>query len=425
MNYPRPGEPIVPRLLRPLVLERYASSFNADGDALIANDALGADAWDRLPADTCRRVSLIVVDRVQTRLPSLPQAIRDTLLPSPEAALALPIERRTINTLRRAGAAGGDAAPWTVGRYLALRRFGGRALVDLLAAFEARAGVALPNLANLANLGATDDRGLERLLSTIARRLPIAEHRLELATRRGERRADPIDVTTLLKTAARLGHPCAVRAIDLGGTRVVVHLRDLTAAHTAYRIATRTVRTLGAATTDGIAEQVWATTRHAVDARFVEGVLSGLPAFRWLDRDAGWFWFVQPANPLLANVRKILSVVPRLSLQRLASLLFRARAGPRPSPTVVQGLCREVPELRIVKGMVVVDRAFDRRAHLNEGESRVVRFLESARNGLSDAQLRWLVRDIGLAWTPIWRMLRSSPLFEQSADGMFRLVGSG
>ena len=421
MNYPRPGEPIVPHLLRPLVLERHPSSVPNDRDNdLIARDELGADAWKRLPAEACRRVSLLVVDRVQTRLRALPQPIRDTLLPSPEAALALPIERRTINTLRRAGALRSDE-PWTVGRYLSIRRFGGRALVDLLAAYEARAGVLLPNLTNV---GLTDDRALKRLLLTIAHRLPIAEHQLELNGKPGERSSDVIDLASLLKSASQLGHEFSFRVIDLGGTRVVVHLRDLTPARATYRIAVRTVRTLGAATTDGIAGQVRATTRSAIDAKFVEGLLGGMSAFRWLDRGSGWFWFVQRSNPLLANLRKVLSVVPRLSLLRLASVLFRTRAGPRPSSIVVQGLCRAVPEVRVSDGMVIVDKAFDRRAYLNEEESRVVRLLETARSGLSDAQLRWLVRDVGLPWTPIWRLLRSSPLFEQSPEGLFRLVGS-
>ncbi len=421
MNYPRPGEPIVPHLLRPLVLERHPNGLPNDRDNdLIAHDELGADAWKHLAPEVCRRVSLLVVDRVQTRLRALPQPIRDTLLPSPEAALALPLERRTINTLRRAGALRADE-PWTVGRYLSIRRFGGRALVDLLAAFEARAGVLLPNLANV---GLTDDRALKRLLLTIAQRLPIAEHQLELSGKPGERRSDVLDLASLLKSASQLGHEFSFRVIDLGGTRVVVHLRDLTPARAAYRIAVRTVRTLGAATTDGIAGQVRATTRSAIDATFVEGVLSGMSAFRWLDRDGGWFWFVQRSNPLLANLRKVLSVVPRLSLLRLASVLFRTRAGPRPSSVVVQGLCRAVPEVRVSDGMVIVDKAFDRRAHLNEEESRVVRLLESERSGLSDAQLRWLVRDVGLPWTPIWRLLRTSPLFEQSPEGRFRLVGS-
>jgi hypothetical protein len=421
MNYPRHGEPIVPRLLRPLVLERKPTGLVSDPDnELIAHDELGADAWKRLPTDTCRRVSLLVVDRVQTRLRSLPESIRDTLLPTPEAALALPLERRTLNTLRRASSARSGSEPWTVGRYLAIRRFGGRALVDLLAAFEPRVGIALPNLANL---GVADDHALKRLLLTIGRRLPVAEHQLDVDARRGGQRTDPIDIGSLLKSAAQLGHEFSFRVIDLAGTRVVVHLRDLTAARATYRIAVRTVRTMGAATLEGIAGQVRAITRSAIDARFVEGVLSGLPAFRWLDREAGWLWFVQRSNPLLAKMRKILSVVPRLSLPRLATVLFRPLAGPRPSPTVVQGLCRAVPEVRIMDGIVMVDRAFDRRAHLNEEESRVVRLLESARSGLSDAQLRWLVRDVGLPWTPIWRLLRNSPLFEQSPEGLFRLVG--
>jgi len=84
-----------------------------------------------------------------------------------------------------------------------------------------------------------------------------------------------------------------------------------------------------------------------------------------------------------------------------------------------------VPEVRVADGMVVVDKAFDRRAHLNEEESRVVPLLEATRRGLPEAQIRWLIRDVGLPWTPIWRLLRSSPLFEQSPEGLFRLVGSG
>jgi hypothetical protein len=180
---------------------------------------------------------------------------------------------------------------------------------------------------------------------------------------------------------------------------------------------------VGAATIEGIAGQTRATSRGTVDGAFVEGLLSGLTTFRWLDRSSGWFWFVQRSNPLLANVRKVLSVATRLSVARLAAVLFRTRAGPRPSPAVVQGLCVAVPEVKIKDGMVIVEKPLDRRAYLNEEESRVVRFLEASAGGLSDAQLRWLVRQIGLAWTPVWRLLRSSPLFEQSPEGVFHLVG--
>jgi hypothetical protein len=422
MNYPRPGEPIVPRLLRPLVVDRRPIRFPVDPDTeLLARDDLGAGVWGRLAPEICRRVSLLVVDRVQTRLRSLPDVIRDTPLPPPDAALALPIERRTGNTLRRAVGPRGGGASWTVGRYLKIRRFGGRALVDLLAALEAHGETVVPRAADL---GATPDHALHESLLMIARQVPIAEARLELGEERAGRDARPPDVDRLLRKAAQLGHELSFRVIVLGGTRVVVRLRDLSAAHAAYRIAVRTVRILGAGTIDGITAQVTATTHSSIDDEFTARLLSGLSAFRWLDRDAGWFWFEQRSNPLVANMRKVLSVVTRLPVARLAGVLFRNRTGPRPSRAFVQGLCRAVPEARVADGMVTVEKPLDRRAHLDEHESRLVRFLEAAGRGLSGAQLRWLVREIGLAWTPIWRLLRSSPLFEQSSDGLFRLVGS-
>jgi hypothetical protein len=429
MYYPRPGEPIVPRLLRPLVLERRPSPFPVDPDtALLAREDLSARAWTRLPAETCRRISLLVVDRVQTRLRPLPEAIRDAPLPAPDAALALPIERRTANTLRRALGPRPDGETWTVGRYLKIRRFGGRALVDLLAAVEGDAGRLIPRPVRS---GPDADRGLHDALLTIARQLPIAEDQLQDQLKapldlgqRGSHRDGPLDVTQLLRSAAQLGHELSFRVIALAGTRVVVRLSDLSAAHATYRIAVRAVRILGAATVDGIAMQVRATTRGPIDAAFTARLLSSLPAFRWLDREGGWFWFEQRSNPLVANVRKVLSVVTRLPIARLAAVLFRARGGPRPSRVFVQGLCRAVPEAHVANGMVTVDKPLDRRANLDERESRLVRFLEAAGRGLSDVQLRWLVREIGLAWTPIWRLLRNSPLFEQSPDGLFRLVGS-
>jgi hypothetical protein len=250
------------------------------------------------------------------------------------------------------------------------------------------------------------------------RRLPATEAQLEIDPIREGSSVWPLDFRQLIKTAARLGHEIPFRVIDLGSERVVVRVGQLSAARNTYRVAVRTVQALGAATIDAIAAQIRATVDPTVDEVFVERLLTILPAFRWLDRRGGWFWFVQRSNPLI-----VLSVVTRVPVRRLAAALFRMRAGPRPSPAAVQGLCTAVPEARVRNGIVMVDRPLDRRAHLNEGETRVVKVLESARGSLSDGQLRWRIREIGLAWTPVWRILRSSPLFERTPDGLFRLVG--
>ncbi|HMF43148.1 MAG TPA: hypothetical protein VKQ32_20895, partial [Polyangia bacterium] len=139
-RYPRPGEPILPRLLRPLVIDRRPAAFLDADSALLARSALGPEAWTLLPPETCRRLSQLVVDRVQTRVAALPDVVLTSPLPEPRLALALPLERRTINTIRRALGDRSSVGPWTVERYLGLDRFGGRALVDLVAAVEGRAG---------------------------------------------------------------------------------------------------------------------------------------------------------------------------------------------------------------------------------------------------------------------------------------------
>src|SRR4051812_47409944 len=147
MRYPRFGEPIVPRLLRELIVDRRAPA-PYEGDAALAHllrTDLGPHAWQRFSAEICHRLSLAVVDRVQTRLGSLSDLVCETVLPPPEVAVRLALEPRTVNVLRRAIHRGHAAGVWTLRRYLALSRFGARALVDLLAAVE---GQCQPSAAN-------------------------------------------------------------------------------------------------------------------------------------------------------------------------------------------------------------------------------------------------------------------------------------
>jgi hypothetical protein len=33
-------------------------------------------------------------------------------------------------------------------------------------------------------------------------------------------------------------------------------------------------------------------------------------------------------------------------------------------------------------------------------------------------------RAVGVPWTTVWRLLRSSPVFEKSPAGLYRLIGS-
>src|SRR3954449_3054553 len=104
MRYPRFGEPIVPRLLRELIVDRRAPA-PYEGDAALApllRTDLGPDAWQRFSAEICHRLSLAVVDRVQTRLGSLSDLVCETVLPPPEVGVRLAPRTRTANGAPRA-----------------------------------------------------------------------------------------------------------------------------------------------------------------------------------------------------------------------------------------------------------------------------------------------------------------------------------
>ncbi len=310
-GYPRAGEPIVPRLLREVVLDRHAPADLAE----IAER--GAEVWLRYSTEACRRMAVLVVDRVQTRLEGLPDRLLRTPLPDPATMLSWRLERRTANTLRRALAAGAEGS-WTLGRYVGLPRFGGRAVVDLLAAVEAHTG----RTVRPAEVRAEGE--LHAAVAFVTRNLPISETRVrnqldDLQSVPGA----PTRLTELAHAVVRHGQDVSFRVVELGGMRIAVGLSDVTAARTAYRIAARAVAGWGAASTRAIAAQLRRTSGRALDAAFVERLLSDLPSFRWLDRSAGWFWFVGRTKPLQESVRRILTSKPGISNARLLRTLQR------------------------------------------------------------------------------------------------------
>jgi hypothetical protein len=431
-KYPRKGEPLVPKLLRPLVLERRPAAFRADADSdMLAYVDLGPAVWGRLPAETCERLALLVVDRVQTRLRALPELARTAPLPDPATAITLPLERRTLNTLRRVVPRGATSppaepdGPWNIDRYLTIPRFGGRALVDLLSAIEARGLVAPPPPAGTAAATAAiaSEQNLDDVLLAVAHRLPISELQANEDLIREGRVSEPADLSELVRTAVKLGRDAPFRVIEVGGSRMLVRLSDVTMARATYRIAVRAVQGWGTVTMRAVTAQLRAAVQTIVSLAFVEKLLVGVSTFRWLDRQEGWFWFVQRSNPLLGDVRKILSVVTQVPLARLWGALFRTRSGPPPSPEALQQICAAIPGTCVADAALTIERPLDRALHLTEGEKRVVDLLESAGGKLPESQIRTTVKSIGLPWTPIWRLLRSSPVVERSPAGLYCLVG--
>jgi hypothetical protein len=379
----------------------------AEGDLLNSRN-LGVDAWRNLPPNKCIQLAMAVVDRVQTRLQGLPAHVLEAPLPDPATALTFRLERRTTNTLRRAVAEGAQG-PWTLERYLQLPRFGGRAVVDLLAAAEAHGGGAHPK-------EIVAERISDRALTIIARQLPISEKRVneDLAACGAP---TPFDLRDLVRSTVGRGQIAPFHVLELGGARLALRLSQLSAARVAYGVAMRSIQSWGATTIASVAALVDAVPGSESSEAFVEQVLIDLPTFRWIDRSNGWFWFVGRSNPLLDDLRKILSVTTRLSVARLWNALFHFRPGSAPAPETLGQLCRELPGARIAAGELVFDGRLDRARHLSDTENRLVTLLEAAGGALPLTELRKRIQSLGLSWTPASQSVRKSPLFSTSADG--------
>ncbi|HEY4394890.1 MAG TPA: hypothetical protein VGP64_12545 [Polyangia bacterium] len=404
----------MPRLLREVILGGHLPSVAAaaNGDLLNKRN-LGAEAWKSLPVDQCLQLGMAVVDRVQTRLQGLPAHVLDAPLPDPATALTFGLERRTANTLRRA-ISDGAKGPWTLKRYLSLPRFGGRAVVDLLAATEASGGGASAR-------EIVAERISDRALSIIARHLPISERRVneDLAACGAPA---PFDLRELVRTTIGRGQIAPFHVLEMGGARIALRLSQLSAARATYRIAVRSIQSWGAASIASLAGLIDDVPGSESTECFVEQVLVDVPAFRWIDRSSGWFWFVGRPNPLLNDLRKILSVTSRLPVSRLWRGLFHIRRGGAPAPETLGRVCAEIPGARVTAGEVIFDGRLDRSVYLTETESRLVTTLEAAGGSLPLADLRRAIQASGRSWTPSSNSVRSSPLFTTSDEDVVHLL---
>jgi hypothetical protein len=397
-----------------VILSRHAPHVMAAADGDLFNGRqLGAEAWNALPTDQCLQLGMAVVDRVQTRLQGLPAQVLDAPLPDPATALTFRLERRTANTLRRALDEGAKG-PWTLKRYLGLPRFGGRAVVDLLAAAEANGGGA-----NAREIVA--ERISDRALSLIARHLPISERRVneELAACGAQA---TFDLRELVRSTIGRGQIAPFHVLEIGGARLALRLSQLSAARATYRVAVRSIRSWGAATIASLATLIDDPPGSESPESFVEQVLVDVPTFRWIDRSNGWFWFVGRPNPLLDDLRKILSVTSRLPLPRLWRALFHVRRGGAPAPETLGRICGEIPGARVTAGELIFDGRFDRSHHLTETENRLVATLEAAGGSLPLAKLRRSIQGGGRSWTPASRSVQASPLFTTSDEGLVHLL---
>jgi len=212
-RYPRRGERLAPATLRELLREPVPEQFrqDSDDDGLMLCD-LDERAWQRFPEDVLLELAKLIVERV-ARCHGR-EAFQARHFPRPAAGLRLEdlrLENRTRRCLAREGFEDNPRAlgDLSIGQVVAIRAFGPRCLVDLLAGLES-AGAAREARAGMRE----GEARLSGQLTAAARRL-AAMPEAELIRREDPRFAGPMYAVDIeARTAAELAERLVARRRD-------------------------------------------------------------------------------------------------------------------------------------------------------------------------------------------------------------------
>jgi hypothetical protein len=158
--------------------------------------------------------------------------------------------------------------------------------------------------------------------------------------------------STLVMAASYLGIPHGLRTLQHGETEfLAAEGSNLALADLVESVARDTARSEGAANTKDVAFALSESQERWVSQREVTLLIRATPGVRWLDEQRGWFWFGEhPQHRVLNNIRKMLSVAPRLLIDDLYEGLLRSyRMDSQPvcPKPIVLALCREVPWIKV------------------------------------------------------------------------------
>jgi hypothetical protein len=204
-----------------------------------------------------------------------------------------------------------------------------------------------------ASLGLTTRRTLsptfDRTITFVVDRMPAAAGEIEAELRSQRLTSGLFRLEGVIKAGELLGR-CLPFSISEVGEERLVHPPNIPSVDTIVRIARRVIARWGMATLSNVRAEVRRVESGVCDRKLVGRVLACLGGFHWLEQSAGWFWLSDNCNnPLLNNIREILSVANPIHILELRASIGRdyRMKGLSPPKRVLLEFCRQAPGLRV------------------------------------------------------------------------------
>jgi hypothetical protein len=156
-------------------------------------------------------------------------------------------------------------------------------------------------------------------------------------------------------------------------------------------------------------------------------ILSAVPGFAWLEKKRGWFWLSEVGkNVAVTRVTKILSVAPRIEVERLHEGIrrdYRTEDFVMPE-NVLLALCAQLAMCTVEGQTVVATEAIDPAAVLEGAEMELVRLLQTHGPIVDRGELKELADGAGIGEPSFYSRTRYSPVIEEFPDGRLGLRGA-
>ena len=265
---------------------------------------------------------------------------------------------------------------------------------------------------------------LDRVLLAIRAAAPTTVDQLERDLRSQGVLDEDFNIDAVFAAAETFGKRLTV-AIDRRHG-IVGEAASLVSAERIMSLAKRLITHWGATTIDEVCAGLGP---EEVEPAFVELILEGLPDFRWLDQEGGWFWLRDTNRSRLLNqVAKIMAVAGSITIGELRDGVGRHHRmqGFRPPRNVLAELCEDTGlyqrrDDRIVGGTGLPDW----RDMLGKNESILVEVLFDHGFVMRREELELEAVDHrGLNRNSFYVYLSYSPVLERYAPGVYGLRGA-
>jgi hypothetical protein len=264
---------------------------------------------------------------------------------------------------------------------------------------------------------------LDRVIASIAARLPAPAADMERSLQIAGFSTGPFRIEGILNVAGLLGRPVSFRIDVWNRTRFVVpatwpRLRDFLAR------ARRHVRRHGMARIAEFGSDSPSAAGAQREARLLAAILSSQSDFRWLERRSGWFWLAgTKRNRAVGRVRKMLAVANPLAVSELRAGLGRMGSPLAPERTLL-AFCRQIDGLSVQGDLVYANPGIESAEVLNKTERDIFQLLSENDGCMSNSELISQSRELGIKPPTFYQCVTHSPIVARDDGSNYRLIGA-